>query len=157
MSANLVAPPDKTMLLYKSLRTSTSHLRMDWKAVSWIPLASPPIKLALTRRCDPRPKRARKCARSELEGQPDNAFHEHWLVEVLRPQVHAAEELAELEVHVDGLLGLVQHFRRREDALTLRIMPSCSALRTGRCCCRMPGKMPMRLLACRHSHKHRGR
>merc|ERR1711912_149204 len=45
MPANIVVPPDKTTLLYKSLRMSTSHFMMDWKVVSWMPLASLPIKL----------------------------------------------------------------------------------------------------------------
>merc|ERR1719460_2525722 len=30
MPANMVVPPDKTTLLYKSLRMSTSHFMMDW-------------------------------------------------------------------------------------------------------------------------------
>merc|ERR1719329_766046 len=45
MPANMVVPPDKTTLLYKSLRISTSHFMMDWNVVSWIPLASLPTKL----------------------------------------------------------------------------------------------------------------
>merc|ERR1719171_1735122 len=45
MPANMVVPPDSTTLLYKSLRMSTSHFMMDWKVVSWIPLASLPMKL----------------------------------------------------------------------------------------------------------------
>merc|ERR1712207_17800 len=46
MPANIVVPPDKTTFAYKSLRMSTSHFMMDWKVVSWIPLASLPTKLA---------------------------------------------------------------------------------------------------------------
>merc|ERR1712226_1125776 len=42
---NIVVPPDSTTFAYKSLRISTSHFMMDWKVVSWIPLASFPIKL----------------------------------------------------------------------------------------------------------------
>merc|ERR1712083_1273376 len=45
MPANMVVPPDNTTLAYKSLRMSTSHFMMDWKVVSWIPLASLPMKL----------------------------------------------------------------------------------------------------------------
>merc|ERR1739845_191110 len=44
--ANMVVPPDKTTLAYKSFRISTSHFMMDWNVVSWIPLASFPTKLA---------------------------------------------------------------------------------------------------------------
>merc|ERR1712207_29362 len=43
--ANMVVPPDNTTLAYKSLRMSTSHFMMDWKVVSWMPLASFPMKL----------------------------------------------------------------------------------------------------------------
>merc|ERR1712146_116797 len=43
--ANIVVPPDRTTLLYRSLRISTSHFMMDWKVVSWMPLASLPMKL----------------------------------------------------------------------------------------------------------------
>merc|ERR1719375_1627935 len=49
MPANIVVPPDSTTLLYRSLRMSTSHFMMDWKVVSWIPLASLPIKLGWNR------------------------------------------------------------------------------------------------------------
>merc|ERR1719324_1153872 len=42
--ANIVVPPDKTTLAYRSLRISTSHFMMDWKVVSWIPEASFPSK-----------------------------------------------------------------------------------------------------------------
>merc|ERR1712048_933645 len=42
MPANIVVPPDNTTLPYKSLRISTSHFMMDWKVVSWTPLASLP-------------------------------------------------------------------------------------------------------------------
>merc|ERR1712019_62141 len=45
MPANMVVPPDNTTLAYKSLRISTSHFMIDWKVVSWIPLASLPTKL----------------------------------------------------------------------------------------------------------------
>merc|ERR1711904_18804 len=45
MPANMVVPPESTTLLYKSLRMSTSHFMMDWKVVSWMPLASLPTKL----------------------------------------------------------------------------------------------------------------
>merc|ERR1719221_1025545 len=40
-----VVPPDRTTFAYKSLRMSTSHFMMDWKVVSWMPLASLPTKL----------------------------------------------------------------------------------------------------------------
>merc|ERR1712046_114890 len=43
--ANMVVPPERTTLPYKSLRMSTSHFMMDWKVVSWMPLASLPTKL----------------------------------------------------------------------------------------------------------------
>merc|ERR1712064_129215 len=43
--ANIVVPPDNTTLAYKSLRMSTSHFMMDWKVVSWMPMASLPTKL----------------------------------------------------------------------------------------------------------------
>merc|ERR1719267_163542 len=49
MPANMVVPPESTTLLYKSLRMSTSHFMMDWKVVSWIPLASLPMKLGWNR------------------------------------------------------------------------------------------------------------
>merc|ERR1712050_753926 len=45
MPWNMVVPPDKTTFWYKSLRMSTSHFIIDWKVVSWIPLASLPTKL----------------------------------------------------------------------------------------------------------------
>merc|ERR1712214_135352 len=45
MPANIVVPPDKTTFAYKSLRMSTSHFMMLWNVVSWIPLASLPMKL----------------------------------------------------------------------------------------------------------------
>merc|ERR1712228_1147137 len=45
MPANIVVPPDNTTLAYKSLRMSTSHFMIDWKVVSWMPLASLPTKL----------------------------------------------------------------------------------------------------------------
>merc|ERR1712087_13670 len=43
--ANMVVPPDRTTLAYKSLRMSTSHFMMLWNVVSWTPLASFPMKL----------------------------------------------------------------------------------------------------------------
>merc|ERR1719362_2766964 len=43
--ANMVVPPERTTLPYKSFRMSTSHFMMDWKVVSWMPLASLPTKL----------------------------------------------------------------------------------------------------------------
>merc|ERR1712110_1357258 len=45
MPPNIVVPPDRTTFACKSLRISTSHFMMDWKVVSWIPLASFPTKL----------------------------------------------------------------------------------------------------------------
>merc|ERR1719359_1711370 len=42
---NMVVPPERTTLAYRSLRMSTSHFMMDWKVVSWMPLASLPTKL----------------------------------------------------------------------------------------------------------------
>merc|ERR1711981_1433121 len=45
MPANMVVPPERTTFAYKSLRMSTSHFMIDWKVVSWIPLASFPTKL----------------------------------------------------------------------------------------------------------------
>merc|ERR1719161_315566 len=42
--ANIVVPPERTTFAYKSLRMSTSHFMMDWNVVSWIPLASLPMK-----------------------------------------------------------------------------------------------------------------
>merc|ERR1712187_397678 len=42
---NIVVPPESTTFAYKSLRMSTSHFMMDWKVVSWMPLASLPTKL----------------------------------------------------------------------------------------------------------------
>merc|ERR1739848_299467 len=45
MPWNIVDPPESTTFAYKSLRMSTSHFMMDWKVVSWIPLASFPMKL----------------------------------------------------------------------------------------------------------------
>merc|ERR1712199_115487 len=45
MPVNIVVPPDKTTLAYRSLRMSTSHFMMDWNVVSWMPLASLPMKL----------------------------------------------------------------------------------------------------------------
>merc|ERR1712060_645293 len=45
MPGNMVVPPDKTTLAYRSLRMSTSHFMIDWKVVSCTPLASLPTKL----------------------------------------------------------------------------------------------------------------
>merc|ERR1719471_923308 len=47
--ANIVVPPESTTFEYKSLRMSTSHFMIDWNVVSWIPLASFPIKLGWKR------------------------------------------------------------------------------------------------------------
>merc|ERR1712216_527344 len=44
MPVNMVVPPESTTLAYKSLRMSKSHFMMDWKVVSWMPLASFPMK-----------------------------------------------------------------------------------------------------------------
>merc|ERR1712073_166523 len=44
MPANMVVPPDKTTFAYKSLRMSKSHFMIDWNVVSWMPLASLPMK-----------------------------------------------------------------------------------------------------------------
>merc|ERR1711977_244557 len=49
MPWNMVVPPDRTTFAYKSLRISTSHFMMDWKVVSWMPLASFPTKLGWKR------------------------------------------------------------------------------------------------------------
>merc|ERR1712083_948326 len=45
MPANIVVPPDKTTFAYRSFRISTSHFMIDWNVVSWMPLASLPMKL----------------------------------------------------------------------------------------------------------------
>merc|ERR1711970_117150 len=45
MPENMVVPPERTTFEYKSLRISTSHFMIDWKVVSWMPLASFPTKL----------------------------------------------------------------------------------------------------------------
>merc|ERR1712190_371191 len=45
MPVNMVVPPERTTFAYRSLRISTSHFMMDWKVVSWMPLASLPTKL----------------------------------------------------------------------------------------------------------------
>merc|ERR1711988_1202143 len=42
---NMVVPPDRTTFAYKSLRISTSHFMIVWNEVSWMPLASLPMKL----------------------------------------------------------------------------------------------------------------
>src|SRR6056297_241449 len=44
MPGNMVVPPDKTMLEYRSLRMSTSHFMIVWNVQSCTPLASLPIK-----------------------------------------------------------------------------------------------------------------
>merc|ERR1719345_197270 len=46
---NIVVPPESTTFEYRSLRMSTSVFMMDWKVVSWIPLASFPTKLGWKR------------------------------------------------------------------------------------------------------------
>merc|ERR1712226_1167992 len=43
--ANIVVPPESTVFAYRSLRMSTSHFMIDWNVVSWMPLASLPMKL----------------------------------------------------------------------------------------------------------------
>merc|ERR1712160_12806 len=43
MPVNMVVPPESTMLEYRSFRISTSVFMIDWKVVSWMPLASFPI------------------------------------------------------------------------------------------------------------------
>merc|ERR1719298_138093 len=45
MPENIVVPPERTTFAYRSLRMSTSHFMIDWKVVSWMPLASFPMKL----------------------------------------------------------------------------------------------------------------
>merc|ERR1712199_35130 len=49
MPVNIVVPPDNTTFAYRSLRISTSHFMMDWNVVSWMPLASLPMKLGWKR------------------------------------------------------------------------------------------------------------
>merc|ERR1719169_130888 len=49
MPGNIVVPPDSTTFAYRSLRISTSHFMMDWRVVSWMPLASLPMKLGWNR------------------------------------------------------------------------------------------------------------
>merc|ERR1740115_640145 len=44
MPVNIVVPPESTTLEYRSLRISTSHFMIDWNVVSWMPLASFPMK-----------------------------------------------------------------------------------------------------------------
>ena len=46
---NIVEPPLNTMFLYKSFLISTSHLRIDWWTISWIPGISLLIKIGLKR------------------------------------------------------------------------------------------------------------
>merc|ERR1712112_563910 len=41
---NMVVPPDRTMLAYRSLRMSTSHFMMELKETSWMPADSIPRK-----------------------------------------------------------------------------------------------------------------
>lgn len=41
MPGNMVVPPDRTILAYKSLRISTSHFMMLLFVVSWIPESIP--------------------------------------------------------------------------------------------------------------------
>merc|ERR1711971_889191 len=45
MPVNMVVPPESTTLEYRSFLMSTSHFMIDWKVVSWMPLASFPIRL----------------------------------------------------------------------------------------------------------------
>merc|ERR1712005_21574 len=45
MPVYIVVPPESTTLAYRSLRMSTSHFMIDWNVVSWMPLASLPMKL----------------------------------------------------------------------------------------------------------------
>merc|ERR1719376_1359337 len=49
MPEYMVVPPESTTLAYKSLRMSTSHFMIEWKVVSWTPLASFPMKLGWKR------------------------------------------------------------------------------------------------------------
>merc|ERR1719498_2104766 len=49
MPGNIVVPPDRTTFAYKSLRMSTSHFMIVWNDVSWMPLASLPMKLGWKR------------------------------------------------------------------------------------------------------------
>merc|ERR1711904_676480 len=49
MPWNMVVPPERTTFAYRSLRISTSHFMMDWNVVSWMPLASFPMKLGWKR------------------------------------------------------------------------------------------------------------
>ena len=44
MPSNMVVPPDRTMLRYKSSLMAASHFMIDWTTVSWMPLASLPMK-----------------------------------------------------------------------------------------------------------------
>ena len=43
MPGNIVVPPERTMLLYRSLRMSTSHFMMELYVVSWMPTDSMPM------------------------------------------------------------------------------------------------------------------
>merc|ERR1712227_1147563 len=45
MPENIVVPPERTTFAYRSFRMSTSHFMIDWNVVSWMPLASLPMKL----------------------------------------------------------------------------------------------------------------
>merc|ERR1719155_340485 len=49
MPWNIVVPPERTTFAYRSFRISTSHFMMDWNVVSWMPLASLPMKLGWNR------------------------------------------------------------------------------------------------------------
>merc|ERR1712159_52701 len=44
MPVNIVVPPESTTFAYRSFLISRSHFMIDWKVVSWIPLASLPMK-----------------------------------------------------------------------------------------------------------------
>mmetsp|Transcript_4083 Transcript_4083/g.9851 ORF Transcript_4083/g.9851 Transcript_4083/m.9851 type:complete len:210 (+) Transcript_4083:60-689(+) len=43
--SNIVVPPDNTTFPKRSWWMSTSHFMIDWKIISWMPLASLPISL----------------------------------------------------------------------------------------------------------------
>merc|ERR1719253_1872617 len=43
MPGNMVVPPDRTVLAYRSLRMSTSHFMMELYVHSWMPLCSMPM------------------------------------------------------------------------------------------------------------------
>merc|ERR1711990_1138069 len=44
MPVNIVVPPESTTFAYRSFRISRSHFMIDWNVVSWMPLASLPMK-----------------------------------------------------------------------------------------------------------------